>query len=56
MEGQESSGSDSYEEKYKTIWLNAHILMYTGLWSKVMCTREYEVKSHIQQQIGVFKG
>ena len=49
MEGKESGSFDSYEEKSKNIWTCAHILMYMGLRSKVMCTREYRFKSHIQQ-------
>ena len=49
FQGQESGSSDSYEEKCKNVWTYAHIPMYMGLRSKVMCTREYGFKSHVQQ-------
>ena len=49
MEGQESSYSELNEEKSKNICHVAHILMYMGLRSKFMCTRDYGIKGRIQQ-------
>ena len=55
MEGQDSSGSNSYEEKSKNIWTYAHIVMYAVL--RVISTYIHEkgIKSHVQQIIGVFR-
>ena len=49
MEGQESSGWTHIMEKSKNICIYAHISMYTGLRSIIVCTREYGIKSCVQQ-------
>ena len=54
MEGQELGSLDSYDENSKNIWIYAHIPMYVGLRSKVAYTREYRIKRHVQQYMGVF--
>ena len=55
LEGQESSGLDSYVEKSKTIWLYAHIPMYTVLSVKPTYVREKGIKSHMWQLLHVFR-
>ena len=49
MEGQDSSSLDTHQGKLQNIWTYAHNLMYAGLRLISMYTREYGIKSRVQQ-------
>ena len=56
LEGLESTVSDSYEEKSKTIWIYAHIPMYVGLRSRMWLNVTYNNKQgFLRDDLGTSK-